>query len=236
MNASSPVSEYSCLSDVISETRDVYVVDLVRFTVRLSTEYAGCLEPAPNGVYMRGSLEPIMVFGGHKKYFTAEQWKADRAIPNVNSFQDFISSLSPVVDEIGRVVCSSPRQMQQYFQDHCSFNYTAVHLAAVSVWNILRSLHADTRPCTQMPREWLDERNYVLPETLNAYYAGRLPDLDDLIDQVLNFVGRDHCAIYTMDLQNTTLRIGKGNDFRVIAYYRQIFERHEAERFETLGY
>lgn len=237
MHSQSPVQEYSCLSDVISETKDLYVIDLVKSTLRLPERYLELLEPEPVGIYIRGALEPFIRFDTHPQgFFTATQFKKDRSRADIWTPEQFLLATEIIVDAAGRYVCSPPMLHRNQFQDHCSFHYSAVHIAAVTVWNILRSLHRDTTPSSPMPGWMLDESRWVKTDRLAEFYGISSPDIGELTDQVLSFVGRDYFSTYTMEMQNTMLRIGKGNDFRVISYYRNIFEKHEADRFETLGY
>lgn len=232
-----PELDYGSLYDVMHEVRDVYVVDLVRYTSRLPKSYSSCLQPAPNGVYARGLLEPVLCFAPQNQYYTLSQYQTNRQQPNINSFEDFILSKEPVVDGRGNVLCPNPHFLRNHFQATCSFNYSAVYLAAITILEELRLLHRDTCPTTTINPELMCESHWVLPECYPEQFdSGENPDIGYLLDNVNNFIGRDHCAVYNLRLQNTTLYLEKGNDFRVIAYYESIFNNYEFERFEKFGF
>ena len=236
MTAESPVPDYKSFADVVHEVRDVYVFDLVRYAVRLPSDYLSCLEPEPLGVYTRAALEPLVIFNPDIPFYSLSQYKRDRLNPDITSYQKFIETTEPIVNYKGEVVCISPSRMRNLFQPKCSFHYSAIHLAAVAAWDVLRSLHRDTEPMTTMPRHWLDERHWVLPDCKDVFDAASNSDLGYMVDKLYDFIGRDVCSVYSLNMQNTTLVVEKGNDFRIIEYYRQIFDQHEADRFVKYGY
>jgi len=262
----SPVPEYSCLTDVISEVLDVLVIDLGKYVWQISKEHADILEPAPIGVYTHGSVEPFWMFSHDRPLFKQSTWLSTRdltpkAFPDINSFESFISSNEPIVDSRGLVICKNPKQMKSYFTPVCEFNYSALHLAAVAAWDCIRALHREPNHWTKIPQAWLDARRWVKPEFFEEYVLTegydphgpngarevKVPaptqifdletfgEIKAMVRRIYDFVGRERYSAYGLHLRNTSLVIEKGNDFRVISYYRNIFEQHEQESTEQYG-
>lgn len=82
----------------------------------------------------------------------------------------------------------------------------------------------------------LYDTNWIKKECLEEFYRTSNPAMSDLLTAVHDHIGRDRFNVYTLELSNTTLRIEKGNDYRVIEYYRPIFDKLEKERFEKFGF
>ena len=233
---STTIDGYSSFSDVLNEVRDVYVDDLIRYIARVPVEQLPFLNPEPNGVYVKGMLEPIINFDSPvKRYFTESQFRANRNQPNVFSFSEFIQSKEAIIDERGVVVCTIPALIPSYFHQRCDFNYSAVHFAIAEIWQLLEGLSPHTNVCTTIPRQQLDARYWIRPDAPDSFKIGD-HNLLGLIDAVYTFVKRDYLNLYSLRLSNTTLYVEKGNDFRVIEYYRSIFEKIENERFEQHGF
>lgn len=231
MSNDSPVPEYNCLSEVISEVRETFLTDIVRHTLRFSEDFKSTLIPEPIGVYLPGRLEPLVSFDNGESYWTDLKKPSDIFTP-----EEFIHCRFPIFNKTGQRLNAWRLDIPANIQPYCSFNYSATHIAVTKVWDILRSLHRDTRPNSMLPRHWLDEMYWVKPEDRSYYLTISSSPYDELEKRVLQFIDRDFFSIYTLSLNNTCLNIAKGNDFRVIAYYRQIFEDYEAHRFETRGY
>lgn len=232
----SPVQEYRCFSEVMFEVKGVFVADLAQYTQRLSPQYQQALYQEPSGVYIPGSLNPLLLFGGVNQYYTQSQLFTNPDAPNVCNYEDFVAATEAVVDRAGRQICLPPRHYRTTFSPRCSFHYSAIHMALICAWETLRHLYHGAMPRTEIAEHLLREETWVLPE-----HAAEIDAFEDhsnmaIRKAILDFVGQDIFAVYTVYLNNTTLRIEKGNDFRIIEYYRQIFENYERERFEKLGY
>ena len=232
----STIDGYTCFSEVLNEVRDVYVDDLIRYTARVPVEKISYLKPEPRGVYVRGMLEPMIDFDSPiKRYYTESQYRANRNQPNVLDFDTFVQSREPIVDERGVVICTIPAMIPSYFHRQCDFNHSAVHFVIAEIWQLLEGLSPHTNVCTTIPRQQLDPRFWLRNDTPLDFKIGD-SNLLGLIDSVYNFVQRDYLSLYSLRLRNTTLYVEKGNDFRVIEYYRSIFEKIENERFEQHGF
>lgn len=228
--------EYECLIDVQSEIRDMCIIDLSRYVTRLKEDYTKCLYPAPTGVYIQGRLEPILEFSPQTAYYTLTQYKEKPAIPNILTYADFMASREVVVSRGGRAICPPPKMMRNVVSEECSFNYSAVYLTFIAVWEYLRGLHSQTYPTTNVSVNKIREANFVLPELREAFDEADQPDLGALLELVEKFIGRDYCSVYHLKLQNTTLQLEKGNDYRVIAYYKSIFDKYDELHVQEMGF
>ena len=227
---------YNCFADVLNEIRDVYVDDIVRYTTRISQEHLQYIKPAPRGVYVRGMLEPIINFdSASKRYYTESQYRTNKARPNILNYQEFVNSKEAIVDERGMIICGIPTMVRSYFKDTCDYHYSAIHSAMADVWHLLESLSTKTNVCCQIPRNHLDTNFWINDNAPEGFKIGSI-DYQALIDSVYNFVKKDYLSLYTLRLKNTTLFVEKGNDFRVVEYYKGIFEKIENERFEQYGF
>ena len=231
----SPVPEYRCFSEVMFEVRDVLVLDLVQHTLQLRDEFRKSLQPSPGGVYVRGALEPVMIFNGINRYYTKSNPSTQ---PDINSFEDFITAQEPVLNQDGQVICLNPAKLHFHYAKDCSYPYSAIYMAIICVWEQLRGLHAHAHPRTELPEHLLREDTWVLPERhiVNAIDAREELSFRPMVKLLLDWIGRDIFAVYTLRFSNTTLRVEKGNDFRVIEYYRNLFDAHDRERFEKFGW
>jgi len=219
--------EYESFGQVLTEVRDVGLFDLARYTVRLPKRYREILLPEPQGIYMRGVLDPVVVFGAKSAYFTKKQYEHAPKFPDILSFDNFIQSRQPVVDKKGKLIHVCPVMAQDLFSAECSFPYGAVYLAATAVWEALGRLHRHTRPTTSMAIKQLRPEQYVTEGALEHIDYEDQPGIANLLDKVFEFIGRDLMSVYHLRLHNTTLILEKGNDYRVIEYYRERFQQCE---------
>lgn len=218
--------EYDSLMEVMTEVRDVYIIDLARYVKNLPPSYETALLAEPRGVYMKGKLEPILNFESRSTFRTLSCYK-NHGQPNILTFDDFIQSNEPVVTDRGRVISPCPSRLKDLYQPTCTYNYSAIHLAAALVWKELSSLHRSTRVTSNLPTKALNEYHWVKDEKIEEFDHVENRSNCDLIESVLKFVGKDTRMLYSVKLKNTALHIEKGNDYRVIEYYRWIFDQLE---------
>ena len=229
--------EYRTFHDVVTEVRDTCIIDLARYVNRLPVEYSSALLPEPPGVYVYGGLNPIAHFSPRAPLYSMSQYRNNPNCPDIRNFKDFISCKEDVVNGSKGLVAHCPYINRHHFRETCTFNYSAVYLAAITVWDMLNELHRETRPVTNVGLHTLEERNYLLPDVSHASFRiDAQPGIRDLLTEVSNFIGRDICHVYSLRMQNTSLFLDKGNDYRVIEYYRQLFESIEDRIATDYGY
>lgn len=248
MNSFSPVTpsyEYASLGEVISEIKEVLTIDLAKYCAVLPDHYRTCLVDEPKGLYLAGAMKPVIDFGLDTNgkpvasYFTADQYRHSPFNPDITDYPSFHRAKGAILQlKSGKLttVCESAQVLRNAVQKTCSFNYAAIWLAVCEVWEILSVLHRDTRPDTDLPRSHLD-RGYWVKAGSESYFQGQTHrGLAYLTDRIYEFVGDDIFNLYSVTLKNTTLHVEKGNDFRIVEYYRNIFEKHEEQRFLEHGF
>ena len=229
--------EYTSLHEVMTEVRDVCILDLTNYVHTLPISYQSKLLPCPPGVYLYGGLNPIATPSPATPLYSRTQFEKDRRFPDIISFDDFIQCKDTVVDLHGNVVCRTPYSLRRQFQSRCSFEYSAIYLAAIAAWECLSHIHRDTNPITNIGMRALDVRNYILPDIdPNTFRPDEHPGVQALLNDIYKFVGRDLCATYNLRFKNATLYLEKGNDYRVIEYYRQIFDAFEERVIADYGF
>lgn len=172
---------------------------------------------------------------------------------NIRSFEDFIRCDGTVIDQEKKVVCRNPKQNKAAFSPTSQYSVGAVasiaHCLAqsikenqdpnayVSVLDIppLKSYlkdEFDPELVEKRAREQ-DEHNALakiegrpldystIPE-FNIWNNGKFLNLQN---RVLEFIGRDRFNNVTIRIKGTTLYVEKGNDYRVLAYYKNIFDQ-----------
>lgn len=225
--------EYESFVEVATEARDLFIADLAVHTTHLPKSYAEVLRPCPSGIYTVGSVEPMVLFTDNTAYYTATQYEKMRkekktlVMPDVRNFNDFISSREPVVDAAGKIIARSPILNKRMFRADCAFNYSAIHLAAIGIYDIFAHLNANTTPRTNLQQAQLSQKNYLVDGYEEWFKPDEIPGLESIVNDLYKFIARDIHAVYRVCLKNTTIHVEKGNDYRVIEYYRQIFEAFE---------
>ena len=72
-------------------------------------------------------------------------------------------------------------------------------------------------------------------EGLELYKENYPTAFDSVINRVDEFIGKDKHHLLTMRMNDTELIIEKGLDYRVVEYYRGIFEHLDAIRLDEEG-
>jgi len=224
--------EYKSLSDVISEVRDVFILDITQYCYYLPTHFTDILNPEPLGVYAPNRLKPVFSFENGQAYYTANAYKARQA-PDIWNFETFIKSSSPIYSPQGKFLCQAPSLAPYFFQQKCSYNYAAMHVAFILIYEMFSHLHSQTYIGINLPMSALRLERYVKPEYLQAVLDERIshPGHATIAAEAYNFIGRDRYSNYRLKFENTTLIIEKGNDYRVVEYYRRLFDELESQGY-----
>jgi len=219
---------------VITEVRDTCIIDLARYVTQLPVEYSSALLPEPPGVYVYGGLNPVVHFTPRSPIYAQSKYLTNS---NIRDFKEFINCKEDVVNASGGLIAHCPYINRNHFRETCTYNYSAIYLAAIAVWDMLHALHRETRPITNVGLYTLEESNYLLPDVpADSFRIDNQPGIRALLTEVNNFIGRDLHHVYTLRLQNTSLFLDKGNDYRVIEYYRQLFEALDARVASDYGF
>jgi hypothetical protein len=221
----------------INETLEVFRIDLSNYVLRLPASHLDMLIPPRAGLYLNGSIEPFFHLDGEGYYSLSTVYKKD-AVPDIYTFEDVWRHRGTIHRADGSPVFHVNPGTKQFYGEYPVFHPAAIYIAFIYALEIFRYRNPLTEPYTIMERSDLDLRHYVKPEYLPKFdgsYHDYLQtrqvkhffdeDNEDLLifSQDLNkFIGRNHYNVYRFYLNNTVMTIEKGNDFRVIEYYRLI--------------
>lgn len=222
--------EYESFTDVINEVRDVLIIDVAQHCLYLPTAFSEILLPEPAGIYTPNRLEPLFPFDQGQVYYTEDAYR--RREPDVYDFDSFIKTRSLIFNHQGKCICQAPALAPYFFQKSCTYNYSAIHVAFILLYDMINHLHSQSFVGTNLPMSALRIERYVKPEFLQAVMDERIshPGHATLAAELYTFIGRDRQAYYRLRFENTTLLLEKGNDYRVVEYYRRLFDELEAER------
>ena len=219
------------------ETLSIFRVDLSNYVLRLPPKYVQMLKDPLPGVYMNGSINPHLVFDG-QPYYSQKVVSRKFAQPDVHRFSDVWNVKGSIYNNDGVPVFTVMNGLRQYYNEYPTFHPSAIYIAYIYALEMFRYLNPLAQPYSNLDRDFLDLRKHVKPEYLpnfNGSYDDYLQtrgvthfydeDNGDLLELgvlLRNFIGQDKYNVYRFYLSNTTLTIEKGNDFRVIEYYRLI--------------
>lgn len=216
------VDGYSCIEDVYSEIRGVYMEDLLKHAVGLDKKVLDSLVPDPKGVYIDGVFEPLINLD------TTRCFTADGKI-ELFTFEDIINQPRVAVGKKLLNIAAIRRRLK----DKPNYSYSACYYLIARVHEALsqlcREVHVTSNVSSQrlQHEHWVREGDVVLPSS------------NRIVSSVLDFIGNDTFSYYTVNLNNSTLVIHKHNDFRIVEYYRRIFDELEGDlelRFLERGY
>lgn len=215
------MSDYKTLADVLLRVDGVLVIDLLQHVVTLEEHpYMQSFEEPPAGIYLIGSLDPIIC--DRKPGFYSETGQL------VVDYKHALEGNDHITSQDGTVVLSKKilRSRARFFKTEPTIPATAVK-AAVSV--IKRYLSILCRHGCNMLASYRLENLVKLDYRELIEKDEYMIAFEKLIDQVAEFVGDDVWCIYYSRLRGCQLVIEKGIDFRIYEYYRMKFEKEEAD-------
>lgn len=168
--------------DVANETLGVVAIDLTQCAISLSYEENEALLQAPNGVYSGSSIEPVLNFD-REQYFSYNRYKAQLdainaanasghdpktvvILPDIRNYEDFQASSGPIFNSYGRQVFVAHPSTKKSTSPLPSFNYGAIHVAFIAIWDHFNQLSRASKPVTNIPSDWLRYSSYVKPTYL----------------------------------------------------------------------
>ncbi len=225
----------------LNETLEILRIDLANFTLQLSDRYVDMLIPPSPGVYFRGFISPVLTFGNGETYFSASRDTA--AGPDIRSFDDIWNVRGEIYDHEGQLRMVSIPWYKNSYTEYPYWHPAAIHIAYIYALETFRMHRAENNynsPYSNLGQELLDLRRYVKPEYLPQFdgsYESYLQvrgarhfydeDNEDLIElgrRIRQFIGDNRNSVFRCYLNNTTLIVERGNDYRVIEYYRMMMD------------
>ncbi len=225
--------------DEMSAVLEVFRIDLSNYVHRLSQRYVNMLFPPVPGVYLRGTIIPFLSFyPDGPGYFSHQAFMNRESAPDIHCFKDVWKSNGPVYDLQGRVVLNNVAGIQHLYSEYPFVHSGAIYVAYIYAYEEARRYSREYNPTTNLDKEYLDLRNHVLPEfmpqqgtTYDDYINNRTAshfmdeDNEDLIylgAELRAIFSRNIYSTWRLHLNDTILTIERGQDYRVIGYYKMI--------------
>lgn len=213
---------------VLFQILECFTIDLSHYCYNLPLAYLEPLAEPPRGVYFQNDIEPVLNFD-HESYFTYPQYQTDKTFPDVFTLDHLKGYTGTVLNGIGHPVFQTNPYTINFCRETPHYNRSAIRLLFIQVFEYFSYLNRVCKPTTNVPFRWLNKNEYLRPEyhrVNDTYIFDEMdqPGYHRLIDQIQAFVGTDIYHTYHLTLSNTTLSIQKGNDFRVLEYYRLIYQ------------
>jgi hypothetical protein len=246
---------YSSFEEVLFEVTDVLVIDLRPYlTTRVGPMgiYRGVMETGtgvrprenPKGVYMRGRLFPVADFD----YW--HHWKEDHArseIKLVKTPEEWLTgtatmtrtTMDPDGSREEEVTAFNPSGFPQLYQTEGSFSVSEGIGVAMAVEVIVRNYLS---PNCKVKVKPVGDAVLYYDE---AYAPEQLPTEDqtagrtnagffELEKKLVSFVGTGMADI-KITMNDSMLRLEKRLDYRIVAYYRDLFKKIDEQLDQSHG-
>ena len=230
--------EYKDLAEVLHHCVDRKSFDLRQFLQYNQRDVTELILPAEHGVYVASSLTPVTTFGpGAFSYLpTRRSHSAD-----IGDFETFVSCRTLVYGRDGaQLLPCSPVRLKHALAREPAVNPNELRMMVSRVYRYMNSLHPRTRPTVNVTLSSIDEESFLFGDAIDDYRSlgeRGVIGVNMLIDAIdSNFVGNDVFNLYHIELKDTVLTIMKGLDFRVVEYYRRIFDEIERQETYEIGF
>lgn len=216
---------YNSLSDLLRETVGYGVFDLVPYVAQLDSSLLDTLNEPVGGLYLPGNVEPLFMEG--ETYWVAKRHERIAVSYDV-ILKDTLASKTPSQERIlppgelqnkdGEPVIKRLlyERIKHRLGVYPSVSIRGCEVAIAVVIDYLNTLC----PYVNVPH-----RHYQLPALIKAAHHSLLEKqtfetaLDDLVLDVIKFVGKDTWNIYQYKVSGTTLVLEKGLDFRIVDWH-----------------
>ena len=232
------VCDHDTYQHSVLETLELYRIDLSQYVLRLDSKYVDMLTDPSPGLYMNGAIHPFIYFGPGMGYYSHTAVSNRDTVPDIVKFDDVWKHRGSIYDHEGRPVFCIIPGTQHHYSEYPIWHPAAIYIAYIYILESFRYLNPLSSPYSNVEKQLTDLRTHVKPQFLPNFdgsYEDYLQsrgmhhfydeDNEDLIllgAKLREFIGQNRYNVYRFYLSNTTMTIEKGNDFRVIEYYRMI--------------
>lgn len=216
------MSDFKNMTEVYNHVEQALVIDLMEHVTTMDMTYQEALVDPPAGIYITGSIEPILL--QDRKYFVRSAYQ-DPKVPGIN-LKDIFDIKGDIVNEGGDVVLSFKDilQKKKFINFEPTVPVTALKVAVGIVEQyIISSCHHSKRSHPTYRLEYLVKPQYQ-DMVINDEYIQQFARLRD---RVMDFIRDDRWQVYYTRLRGTSLIIEKGLDYRVCCYYEHLFKSQE---------
>lgn len=248
---------YENLVQVENEVREVILLDITHHARCLPGEVISMLRNDPFGIYPLGNWNPIVTFEENDYlyrfqdalYSAGELMKfGEEILLHPIERLEVVSSINPQTqvvtyyheavkaNDAGVLVYKPHPHIRKAVSLTAQPRYSAVMYLLSEVFEYLNGMNAFSKVFSNIRSEIIKKDTWVKPEYLEHFYDVPNMTLSNLRYQLSEFVGRDDWNNYAICLRNSTVYVEKLNDYRVVEYYRAIFEKREEERIRDYGF
>ncbi len=212
--------DYTNLSDVLNETVEVLVIDLLEYALTLDSKYLDMLEEPEKGVYISGSIKPIIKFHKHI-YFPISLYNENTA--RLTNYDSIMICNEDIVNESADVVLTlkDKHNKKKYLLPEPNIPITAISLALTMSDNYLSTL------CEFSRKQYVTLNYDKLIKQEHLLYLDQ-DKLEMIFRKLLNkislFIRNDLWNIYFIKQKGTSLIIEKSIDWRIYKYYEMMLE------------
>lgn len=221
---------YTTISALMREVISIKLVDLVQYAVMIPPNLLDTLEECADGLYLPCAIEPV--FKRSESYILSHEGKE-----SVVTFEQIVQDAAGITPlPMGDFYTSN----RKAYMMRRPFERIKKHLKLTT--------HIPVKGCEVVIAvviDYLNSLNDRISISSNTYNLGRLVKsqfhellekntfecaLDDLILDLMQFVGNDSWNYYHYRISGTTLIIEKGLDYRIVQWH--IGEMQKSEHYD----
>lgn len=219
------MADFKNLSEVLNYVKEATVIDLMSHVMSLDDEpFLKALVEPTEGLYLIGSIEPFI---DKSKVYYPKAFHGDPAM-QIKDFSKLAALKDDIVNANFETVITYRDLVlkSKYIKKEPTVPVTALKVAISIVEQYLTSISRfSKRKHPKYRLEYLIKQEYqylvITDEYMHAF--------ENLLDQVMAFVGDDHWNIYFTKIKGTNLIIEKAIDYRIFTFYQNHFASQEAE-------
>lgn len=216
--------DYDNLSDVLNEIDEVMVIDLLEYALSIDSKYIDMLEEPKKGIYLSGSIKPLMIFDNNK-FYSKSLFRIEGS--ELTNLSMIMNSSEDIVDYNGEIVLSFSDKMKKkkYLLSEPNVPIVLINVALTIADNYLSSI------CEFSKTQYV---NMSLNNLIKPEYHKLIEDevferlFRKLTNKISLFIKNDTWNIYFYKQRGTSLIIEKSIDWRVYRYYEMMLEENSS--------
>lgn len=181
------------------------------YAIDVEDKLHGLMKPYPIGIYSSMKLEPVMVPSRQYHYYDAKNNKIQ-----VSELKDI---KKPVLDEKDNVVIGTwlVRHKENNLSNEPILPYWGTKLVILAIEDTLNSI-APYRRTSYHSLDHMLFSNMAITDNYDNVLAVVNQILDDLVREVLEFVGNDRWNIYHVEFKHGEIKITQDQDYRILQW------------------
>lgn len=215
--------DFKSLTDVLAHVEEVCVIDLLDHAMTIGEDCQKALVPAPKGLYLVGSMDPVLYEG--VTYYAKSDVVVNGDVYDfansqpIKDLSKLIKKPDDVYDATGKLVITKKQLMarSRFLKTESTLPVVGMKMAMAVVKKYLSTLCRHTSYIHDQARI----RELIKPEFLDQYDTEEFMDnFTRLLGQLDTFIGNDYWNMYWFKMQGTSMVVLKGVDWRVYRYYQ----------------